>query len=86
MTLVMISEKGQITIPSKLRRKYNLRHGSYVDVDEKDNAIRVLPMKSVEEVAGIFEEAAKGKSTDYEEIQKQAMAKMAKEFVEDELS
>jgi len=86
MTLVMISEKGQITIPSKLRRKYNLRHGGYVDVDEKDNAIRILPIKSIEEVAGILEEAAEGKTTDFDEIRKQTMAKMVKEFVEDELS
>jgi len=83
MTLVMISEKGQITIPSKLRRKYNLRPGSYVVVDEKDNVIQVLPIKTIEEVAGCFEQAAEGKTTDYDEIRKQAMVKMAKEFVED---
>ena len=86
MTLVIISDKGQITIPSKIRRKLNLRPRTLVDIDIKDNEIRARPVKSVEEVAGIFEEAAKGKSTDYDEIQKQAMAKMAKEFVKGELS
>ncbi|MHB9107836.1 MAG: AbrB/MazE/SpoVT family DNA-binding domain-containing protein [Armatimonadota bacterium] len=86
MTLVLISEKGQITIPSKIRRKMNLRSGTYVDVDIKDDEIRARPVKSIDEVAGIFEKAAEGKSTDYDEIRKQAMAKMAKEFVEDELS
>ena len=79
MTLVLISEKGQITIPSKIRRKMNLRPGTYVDVDVRDNIIQARPVKSIEEVA-------EGKATDYDEIRKQAMAKMAKEFVEDELS
>jgi len=82
MTLVMVSEKGQITLPSKLRRKYNLRHGNYVDVGEKDNVIQVFPIKPIEEVAGCLEQAAEGKTTDYDEIRKQAMVKMAKEFVE----
>lgn len=82
MTIVMISEKGQMTIPSKIRRKMNLRHGTYVDVDIKDNIIQARPLKSIEEVAGIFEQAAEGKTKDYDEVRKQAMTKMAKEFVD----
>ena len=86
MTIAMISDKGQLTIPSKIRRKTNLRPGTYVDVDIQDNIIQVRPIKSIEEVAGIFEAVAEGKATDYDEIRRQAMKKMAKELVEDELS
>ncbi len=53
MEIVTLSSKGQIVIPSKVRKKFSLKEGdSLVIVEEKD-AIRLQPLVNLSELWGI---------------------------------
>ena len=41
--MATISSKGQLVIPAELRKKYRLKAGSRVAVDDQDGEIRVKP-------------------------------------------
>jgi len=86
MTKVLISDKGQLTIPATIRREANLHRGSAVDVELQEGKIVVTPIKSIRDVAGIFARYAEGKTKDWDEIREKTMEEMAKEIVEDEIS
>jgi len=45
--LVRVSRRFQITIPSEIRRKLNIREGDYVDVelDEREGVVIVRPCR-----------------------------------------
>jgi len=53
MDIVTLSSKGQIVIPSKVRKKFSLKGGdSLVIVEEKD-AIRLHPLVNLSELWGV---------------------------------
>jgi AbrB family looped-hinge helix DNA binding protein len=53
MDVVTLSSKGQIVIPSKVRKKFSLKEGdSLVIVEEKD-AIRLQPLVNLSELWGV---------------------------------
>ena len=53
MDVVTLSSKGQIVIPSKVRKKFSLKKGdSLVIVEEKD-AIRLQPLVNLSELWGV---------------------------------
>jgi AbrB family looped-hinge helix DNA binding protein len=53
MDVVTLSSKGQIVIPSKVRKKFSLKEGdSLVIVEEKD-AIRLQPLVNLPELWGV---------------------------------
>ena len=52
MTEVQVTSKGQITIPSELRRKYNIEEGGRVQVVEEDGKIVVKKAVSFYDLAG----------------------------------
>jgi len=53
MEIVTLSSKGQIVIPSKVRKKFSLKEGdSLVIVEEKD-AIRLQPLVNLSELWGV---------------------------------
>jgi AbrB family looped-hinge helix DNA binding protein len=53
MDIVTLSSKGQIVIPSKVRKKFSLKEGdSLVIVEEKDG-IRLQPLVSLSELWGV---------------------------------
>jgi len=53
MDVVTLSSKGQIVIPSKVRKKFSLKEGdSLVIVEEKD-AIRLQPLVKLSELWGV---------------------------------
>ena len=54
MKRATISEKGQITLPSEIRRKVKLRPGMQVQVEIRDDEIVLHPVKSLLDLAGIF--------------------------------
>ncbi len=41
--MATISSKGQLVIPAGLRKKYKLKAGSRVAIDDRDGEIRVKP-------------------------------------------
>ena len=53
MDVVTLSSKGQIVIPSKVRKKFSLKEGdSLILVEEKD-AIRLRPLTNLSELWGV---------------------------------
>jgi len=53
MDVVTLSSKGQIVIPSKMRKKFSLKEGdSLVLVEEKD-AITLRPLTNLSELWGV---------------------------------
>ncbi len=43
MPLVKVKEKGQVTLPAKIRERHGLRAGDYVEVREEGNRIVLVP-------------------------------------------
>jgi len=78
----IVSEKGQVTIPSSIRRIAKIRPGTRVDFDYRDNEIVMRPMKSLLDLKGALKPYAIGKTNDLNEIREQALAEMAREKVD----
>jgi AbrB family looped-hinge helix DNA binding protein len=58
--VVTVKQKGQITLPADLRRKYKLDEGSKIIMEDLDGRIvLVRPEDVVSRTAGIFKEYAK---------------------------
>lgn len=45
MPLVKIKEKGQVTLPAKIRARHGLDVGDYVEVKEEGNRIILIPQE-----------------------------------------
>ena len=82
MTSVRVSDKGQVTLPAHIRRKLGITSKSRLEVEVRDDDIVLHPMKSIMDLAGIFHDAAKGKSTDWETIRRETMEAVAREIVD----
>jgi len=63
MATTIATSKGQIVIPSVIRRKLNIKIGTKFYVEEKDNEIILKPLTSeyIKKIAGLLE--TKGKLT-----------------------
>jgi len=61
MTITSVTTKGQIVIPSKIRRRLNIKTGTKLYIEEKDNSLIVKPVtpEYFDRVAGIL--TTKGK-------------------------
>jgi len=47
--VVKVTNKGMITIPAEIRKKYNISDGDYVLVkEEKNGGIKIIPIESEE--------------------------------------
>ena len=49
---VLVTRKGQITIPAKLRKKYKIQEGSRLKVIDTEDGILLKPSISVIDLAG----------------------------------
>lgn len=58
MAIVKTTVKGQIVIPSQLRKKYHISKGTRIKVMDRDGEIVVRPLMTnpVEEAKGVFKE------------------------------
>ena len=79
--IARVSERGQISIPAAARKKLGIKPKSNVSVEVRENEIVIKPMKSIMEVAGIFREYAKGKTTDWDTIREETMKAVAREVM-----
>jgi len=72
MTTTISTSKGQIVIPSKIRRKWNIKSGTKFHVEERDNEIVLTPMTSeyIKKIAGILETKGRLSKTLLEERSK----------------
>lgn len=50
---VVVTRKGQITIPVKYRRRYALKEGSKLIVTESREGVLLKPVTPLEDLAGI---------------------------------
>jgi len=49
---VLVTRKGQVTIPVRLRKKYGIRAGSHLQVEDTDDGILLKPRTSIFDLAG----------------------------------
>jgi len=47
---VKITNRGMISIPAALRKKYGLKDGGYMMVIEDEGSLRLIPIKNIEEL------------------------------------
>ena len=74
---VIISSKGQVTIPSKLRRELRIVKGERLLVVREGDAIKLVPIPKLSRLAGVDADLFRGKKPS-EEIQA-----MRKEWTEE---
>jgi len=58
---VTVSSKGQITIPSKLRRELKILEGEKLLVIRERNAIKMIPVPKLSRMAGVDRELFMGR-------------------------
>jgi AbrB family looped-hinge helix DNA binding protein len=51
-TEVVVTKKGQTTIPVRLRKKFNIEEGTRLEVIETEEGILLKPMKSIWDLVG----------------------------------
>jgi len=54
MTILTISEKGQVTVPARVRRALGFKPGGSVEVEIVDDALLMRPARSIRSVRGFF--------------------------------
>jgi AbrB family looped-hinge helix DNA binding protein len=61
MTTTVVTTKGQIVIPSKIRRKFNIKKGTKLYIEERGEELIIKPVTQAyfEKIAGILQ--TKGK-------------------------
>lgn len=63
--MVMVKQKGQITLPADLRRKYHLDEGSRVAIEDRDGVMVLSrPEDVVDPSAGILSDYASTRNPD----------------------
>jgi AbrB family looped-hinge helix DNA binding protein len=53
---VTVSSKGQITLPSKIRKRLKLSKGEKLLVVSEDNTIKLIPVPKLSKLAGVDKE------------------------------
>jgi AbrB family looped-hinge helix DNA binding protein len=51
--VVLVTRKGQVTIPASKRKKYGIREGMRVLVKDSTEGIIIKPITPIEDLAGI---------------------------------
>jgi AbrB family looped-hinge helix DNA binding protein len=57
-TEVVVTRKGQTTIPVRLRKKFKIEEGTRLEVVETDEGILLRPKKSFWDMAGAYSHIA----------------------------
>jgi len=58
---VVVSSKGQVTIPSKLRKQLRIERGERLLVVQENGAIKLVPVPKLSKLAGVDEEVFRGR-------------------------
>ncbi|MEM2926034.1 MAG: AbrB/MazE/SpoVT family DNA-binding domain-containing protein [Candidatus Bathyarchaeia archaeon] len=61
MEVVTVSSKGQVTIPSKFRKRMRIVKGERFLVVQEDNAIKLVPVPKLSKLAGVDEDVFRGR-------------------------
>lgn len=72
MTTTVVTTKGQIVIPSKIRRKFNIKRGTKLYIEEKGEELIIRPVTQAyfERIAGVLQTKGKLSKTLLEERSK----------------
>ncbi|SDF71023.1 AbrB/MazE/SpoVT family DNA-binding domain-containing protein [Sporolituus thermophilus] len=72
MFLAKISGKGQLTLPSEIRRKYNIGKASYVRIIQLEDGVKLVPVSQggIASLKGVVKVDGE---QDFEAIRKQVM-------------
>jgi len=56
MTTTVVTSKGQVVIPSRIRRKLNIKRGTKLYIEEKEQEIVLKPVTAAyfERIAGVL--------------------------------
>jgi AbrB family looped-hinge helix DNA binding protein len=57
-TEVVVTKKGQTTIPARLRKKFKIEEGTRLEVVETEEGILFKPKKSIWDMAGAYSQFA----------------------------
>jgi AbrB family looped-hinge helix DNA binding protein len=77
MAIVRVDKNGRITIPVAFRKQLRIGDQCILKIEIEDDEIRIR--KSVLHSFGVFAEAAKGKSNDWETIREETMRIVAEQ-------
>lgn len=72
MTTTVVTTKGQIVIPSKIRRKFNIKRGTKLYIEEKGEELIIKPVTLAyfERIAGVLQTKGRLSKTLLEERSK----------------
>ncbi len=61
MTTTIVSAKGQIVIPSKIRRKYNIKKGIKLYIEERDGelVLKAVTPEYIKKISGTLKTGGK---------------------------
>ena len=70
---VTVTSKGQVTIPSKLRRELKILEGEKLLAIREGNTIKLIPVPKLSEMVGVDKEVFDGRkpSKEIEELRKE---------------
>ena len=73
MTTTTVTTKGQIVIPSRIRRKFNIKKGTRLCIEEKDGQLVLQPLTQdyFESMAGMFKTKGRGARAIHEQRAKE---------------
>ena len=57
-TEVVVTKKGQTTIPVRLRKKYKIEEGTRLEVLDTEEGILLKPKKSIWDMIGAYSDSA----------------------------
>ena len=80
MAIAKVSEKGQLTLPAEIRKKLNIKTGSYLRIAILGEEIRLIPQsQSLSSLRGIVKVTGK---QDFQAIRGQVMEDIARDKIE----
>jgi AbrB family looped-hinge helix DNA binding protein len=59
--VVTVSSKGQVTIPSRLRKKLRIVKGEQFRAIQENGSIKLVPVPKLSKLAGVDEEVFRGR-------------------------
>jgi len=80
MPTVIISNKGQITLPARVRHQLGLESQGRIDLEVKQGAIILRPARTIRSVRGVFRPMKEdGRTRDWEAVRTQTERLVAEE-------
>ena len=77
MAIAKVSEKGQLTLPAEIRKKLNIKTGSYLRIAILGEEIRLIPQpQSLSDLRGIVKVSGE---QDFQAIREQAMEDLSRD-------